>query len=105
MERTDMATPETSIINHQFSMPNSQSAKNTQPARCYPPPDALQLTLKELLIIILILILILSFCPNQPARRVPALAFPFLTRRHHRIMRGQRAVNARLCKAMRGYAR
>src|SRR6266581_733452 len=74
MERTDMATPEKIIKNDKFPMTNSQSPPKSKPARCYPPGDALELT----------------------------LAFPFLTRGQHRIMRGH---VAELCAAMRGNAR
>src|SRR5713101_6735412 len=45
MERTDMATPEKSITRDKLSMTNSQSPQKTKPTRCYPPGDALELTL------------------------------------------------------------
>ena len=98
MERTDMATPEKinnrpQTLNDQFSIASKNQARPVLPA-C----DALELTLKKLLIIILIFILILSFSRNQPAQRVPALAFPFRTRGQDRIMRGR-------CAVMRANAR
>ena len=43
MERTDMATPEKT--NDKFSTTNSQPPPKTKPTRCYPPGDALALTL------------------------------------------------------------